>query len=83
MTQKLKIDRMFACISTDPDGHEGVCGASLPNLGFTALVGADMARVDSLRPIARAIATASGQRIDLVEFSQRRQLEIIAAGDNQ
>ena len=72
----LVIKEMFAFVAVD-NGDEGVCGASLPGIGFTALVGADMARIDSLRPIARDIAMATGREIKLVKFSVREELGTI------
>lgn len=37
----------------------------------------DMARVDSLRGIARDIASASGKKIRLLLFEGRKELEVI------
>ena len=70
------IKEMFAFIAVD-DGDEGICGANLPGIGFAPLVGADMERIDSLRPIARDIAMALGKEIKLVKFSVREELETI------
>ena len=38
------------------------------------LVGADIARVESLRPIARSISAQTGKKIKLLHFTQREDL---------
>jgi len=38
------------------------------------LVGADIARVESLRPIARDISAQTGKKIKLLHFTQREDL---------
>lgn len=73
---KKKIDEMFAFIADDGSG-EGVIGMSLPGLGFSALVGADMDRVESLKPYAQMIADNSGVEVKLAVFKVRYELETI------
>jgi len=41
------------------------------------LVGADMARVQSLKPIAKRIAQVTRKRIILVKFINREDIEVI------
>jgi hypothetical protein len=41
------------------------------------MVGADMKRVDDLRPLAQKIAREMGKKITLVRFTQREELEEI------
>ena len=41
------------------------------------LVGADMARVNSLRPLAQGIGRRLGKKVTLVHFSNRQDLETI------
>lgn len=72
----LKIDEVFAFVSVDDEG-EGICGFMRPNGQWMPLVGADMKRVESLRPIAKDIARSSGKTIRLLHFSTRRELEVI------
>ncbi len=69
-----RITEMYAFIAEDtgPD-DEGVVamhigGKSIP------MVGADMNRVESLRPIARDIASTLGKRVKLIHFTQREDL---------
>ena len=73
---KLKIDEIFAFVAEDDDG-EGITGFLGPDGTWLPMVGADMARVDQLRPIAREIARKSGKRIHLLKFSTRSEVEII------
>ena len=65
---------MFAFVTEDsgPD-DEGIVGCHTRS-GWMPLVGADMARVESLKPIARRITEATGQRIKLLHFTQREDL---------
>lgn len=44
---------------------------------LTPLVGATMARVDQLRPLAKMVSEMRGVRITLVRFSVREDLETI------
>ena len=73
-----RITEMFAFISEDkgPD-DEGVVGMSAGQW-MLPLVGADMDRVDSLRPYALDIAGKTGKKIKLVRFTNREDLEEIA-----
>lgn len=69
---------MFAFISfteDDPE-DEGVIGWKFGDT-WIPLVGADMARIDSLRPVAKKIAEISGKKIVLSKFSKREDLEEI------
>jgi hypothetical protein len=61
----------------DDDGTEVVIGQTLPGLGFTALLGADLARIASLRPHAQAIATRMGKPVTLAHFSVRTDQEVL------
>ena len=65
-----KIDRMFAFVMADngPD-DEGVMGVQLSNGNWMPLVGADMARVCSLRPIADQVAAKVGKPYKILEFA--------------
>lgn len=67
---------MFAFVSEDGEG-EGICGFLMPDGKWMPLVGADMKRVEQLRPIAKDIAEQSGKTIRLLHFSTRRELEVI------
>jgi hypothetical protein len=72
-----RIDAIWAFVSVDPeDGNEGVLSAPLLGPGSQVpLIAADPARLNSLRPIAQAIAMRSGMQVRLVRFHQREVLE--------
>lgn len=66
----------FTCLDTD--GTEGVIGAPmLGGLGLMPLIGADLARIHSLRPYAQAVATATGRPVTLSHFSVRTDQETL------
>jgi hypothetical protein len=71
----LHIDEMYAFIASDETG-EGIIGFRGPE-GWVPLVGADMARVDSLRHMAQRIATSQKIAIKLVKFTTRTEIETI------
>ena len=78
-----RIEEIYAFIVEDsgPD-DEGVIGIQTePGKDgkrlWLPLVGADMKRVDSLRPIARGIGRQIGKQVTLVHFSNRQDLEVI------
>lgn len=70
-----KIAKLYAWVAEESDGGEGVVAHFHPNLGNMPLVGADMARIESFRPLARHVAELSGCPVRLVEFSARTVLE--------
>jgi hypothetical protein len=78
MKGQLRIDQLFAFIMRDADGTEGVCGWLNPATGlWVPLVGADLARVESLRPIAADLAKATKTPITLAFFADRRDIEVV------
>lgn len=62
------IDKLYAWISTDEDGQEGVIGISTAD-GWMPAVGSDQARMESLRPVAETVARATGRHVLLKVFS--------------
>lgn len=72
-----KIKTMTAFVSVDEDGNEGVCATFNPGMGWMPMVGADHARVESFRDLAKEIARTSGKPVKLVRFSVRSDLETI------
>jgi len=72
-----KITEMFAFICEDKGPNdEGVVGMSFGDW-MMPLVGADIDRVKSLRPHARAIARKTGKKVKLIHFTHREDLEEI------
>ncbi|MCC6172098.1 MAG: hypothetical protein IT481_08720 [Gammaproteobacteria bacterium] len=66
-----RIHRMFAYLSKDAAGNEGVCAGPMGGLPLVPLIAADEERLASLTPIAEQIAAATGMTIVLVEFTGR------------
>lgn len=77
-----RITEMFAFIAEDEGPEDEGIAAVLRSGLVMPLVGADMARMDSLRPVAQLIARESGKRIRLVKFSHWEELETIEPGGN-
>jgi hypothetical protein len=59
---------MFAFISEESPGNEGVMAFKAPNGLWWPMVGADMARVEQLRPIADKIALATDTPYEVRHF---------------
>lgn len=72
-----RIESMYAFVAEDsgPD-DEGVIGMNTAH-GWMPLVGADMARVESLKPIARDIARQIRKPVKLLYFETRKDVEVI------
>ena len=77
-----KIEQVYAFVAEDsgPD-DEGVIGMMTKN-GWLPLVGADMTRVNSLRPIAEDVAHQLGKPVKLLRFGTREELEVIGDKGN-
>lgn len=73
-----KINELFAFIFADsgPD-DEGVPSYTLPNGMTFPLLGADPARIDSLRPMAQEMSRRLGKPVVLARFTQREDVELI------
>lgn len=77
MDGQFKIQSMWAFVVVDDDGTEGVIGRTVPGLGFTPLVGADLARIKDLMPYAQSVATTLGKPVTLAHFSVRTDADVI------
>lgn len=63
-----KIDRLFAFVAIDPeDGDEGVMGFATQR-GWMPMIGADQARVESLKPMAEEIKKTTGLDYEIKYF---------------
>lgn len=72
-----RIDAIYAVLSVD-EGGEGVVGAPLQEGTMSVpLICADEARLASILPLARMIATLSGKKMRLVKFTTREVIEEI------
>lgn len=72
-----RIEQMYAFVAEDsgPD-DEGLIGMNTPQ-GWMPLVGANLVRVESLKPIAKAIARQLGKPVKLLHFERRKEIEVI------
>lgn len=70
-----RIDELF-CFAVVVDGIEGV-PAMPKGAWLLPLMGADAARIESLRPIAQAIANAKREPVRLLRFSGREELALL------
>lgn len=64
-----KITEMFAFVVTDEDGSEGIPSFTIPFEGTMPLLGSDMARIDSLLPLAQQMSDLYKKEIRLVKFT--------------
>lgn len=62
---------LYAWLSRDQDGIEGIITAPLGNLGVIPLVAADGARARALEPVAAAAARRRGFPATLVRFARQ------------
>jgi|CXWL01.1.fsa_nt_gi hypothetical protein len=64
-----KITEMYAFVTADqgPD-DEGVVGVNTPS-GWMPLVGADMKRMEALKPIAKEVARETRKTIRILKFT--------------
>lgn len=78
-----KITEMYAFILEDTGPNdEGVIGIKAPNDTGTGsvwlpLVGGDMARINSLKPLAIGIGNQVGKKVKLVHFTNREEMGYI------
>jgi hypothetical protein len=72
-----RIEQMFAFICEEQGSDdEGVVGASFGSQ-VLPLVGADMERVESLKPLAQSVADKLRKKIKIVVFSKREEVGLI------
>ncbi len=77
-----RIEEMYAFVveDTGPD-DEGVVAIQSERGGsgvvWLPLVGADMARVESLKPLARGIGDQIGKKVKLIHFTGREDMGVI------
>ena len=78
MKGQLRIESMYAFIQLDPaDNTEGVIAFMAPSGTWMPMVGADMERVEQLRPWAQETAKVTGNPVRLVHFTHREEIEVI------
>lgn len=70
----LVINEVFAFTTVDQTGDEGVLGF-LSATGWIPMIGADLKRVESLRPIADKIAAITGFTYKIKRFTYAGDIE--------
>ena len=71
-----KINELYAFIAEEGIDDEGVVAMKLES-NWLPMVGSDMDRMISLKPIATKIANLTGKNITLAKFSIRTDMEVI------
>jgi hypothetical protein len=71
-----RITSLHAAISSDEEG-EGLVGAPIGPQGLTIpLIAADAKRLAIIKPAAQAVCSRFDMRIQMVEFTERKDLEV-------
>ncbi len=81
MLKTPKITELFAFIAVEGPEDEGIIAMMLGDK-WMPMLGADMKRMESLRPIAQNIATINGQKVILAKFTTRINIEDIEPSDS-
>lgn len=70
------LPKLYAVISIEPDGTEGICAETIPGFGSMPLVFGHESKLPFLREWIKRNAKhlGRGARLELVEFSNRRSL---------
>ena len=69
------IEELYAYISRELDGSESIMCLMGPNGAFP-LVGSDMKRMQSLRPMVETTADRYGKHVILAKFSNRKDMTL-------
>jgi len=77
MKGQLRINQLFAFVLVDDDGTEGVPAFGDGRGVLMPLMGADMARVDSLKQLVATDPMFRGRRITLLRFGHRETIGVI------
>lgn len=73
-----RIEKIWAYLSVDDEGKEGVCAAPIGPGGMCVpMIAADPARLESLSAIAEQLAAYTGMKLVLVEFATRADVRTI------
>ena len=77
MKGQLRINQMLAFMVLDDDGTEGVCAIRTAEGYWLPLMGADMARVDSLKELVQAEPMFAGRKVTILRFGHREEVGVI------
>jgi hypothetical protein len=70
-----RITEIWAFLTVDSDGDEGVCATRTPSGVWIPLIAADKELLDSLRPLAERLASENKRTVRLVRFHAKEVLE--------
>lgn len=71
----MKLESVWAYMSEDDTGKEGICGYNDPRTNiWIPMLAADEERLKSLRPFAHQIASVTRKKVKLVKFTSREDL---------
>lgn len=78
------IGKVWAYLSKDENGNEGVCAVFSGPFGASLipLIAADQIRLAAMTPIAERLARESGRTIMLVEFTSRVDVRQISGASS-
>jgi hypothetical protein len=65
-----KIERVYAFLSVDADGFNGIVAGLMPGLGSTPLVTASRKLAQLLIPVAQEVADRTGLKVGLYAFKR-------------
>ena len=72
-----RLDQLWLVTYVDDAGREVVAQAKLTSGEYAPLIAADAARLESMMPAARGLATANNIKMRLVKFTGRLDVEEI------
>ena len=75
----LVIEKLYSWVATEADGGEGIAGYWMGQW-MMPLIGADSARVESLRPYAQMVATETGRPVVLKMFDRGLAIDRVLPG---
>jgi len=71
-----KADEIYAVLSRDNDGNEGIA-AAITSLGAMPMVFHHKEILDKLMPIIKKTAKETNRKLHIVKYTQREEIEII------
>lgn len=75
------LDQLWAFVSVDEKGQEGLCGMTIGNDNFPMITGKKTV-LANMRVAAQHVSKKSGKPVRLVRFSRAEVVETITAGMN-
>lgn len=67
---KIRAEYLYAYLSLDEDGTEGICSMVTPGLGTFPLVFMHLERAEELRGEVENLSKQSGKKIHMVKFKR-------------